>query len=117
MADHISWILVLKVHPGKEKAFKQLAEKLIESTRNEAKTLAYEWSFSDDGRLCHIYERYVDSTAIKIHIGRNGEQVGQLLALSAPLHFYVCGTPDEQVREGLADLNPVYVKSWKGFTR
>jgi quinol monooxygenase YgiN len=117
MTGTISWILALKIHPGQLEPFKALAAKLIESTKSEPGTLNYKWTLNADGTLCHVYERYVDSAAILIHVERNGANVGQLLQIATPESFYLYGSPNDKVRQALADLKPVYMAPLGGFSR
>ncbi len=117
MSKIIYWVLALQIHAGKEERFKALSAQLIESARQEPGTLNYEWSLSQDGAVCHIYERYIDSAAIAVHIERNGPLIGELFGLATPASFYVYGEPDEAIKSGLSDLNPVYLSPLGGFSR
>ncbi len=115
-SETIYWLLSLLIHPGHEARFKEISAQLIESTRAEAGTLNYEWTLSEDGGICHVYERYVDSAAIKLHLQRSAELVGQLLSVSTPQSFFIYGSPDEEVKKDLAGLKPVYMTPLGGFS-
>ena len=117
MSEIIYWVLVLKIHDGQTAAFKALSAELIASSQNEPGTLNYEWSLSEDGTSSHIYERYVNSAAIKAHIANNGDQVGRLFAMASPISMVIYGSPDDEVRRDLAGLNPVYMVPLGGFGR
>lgn len=117
MSDIIYWVLAVKINAGQLEAFKTVSAQLIESTRNEPGTLNYEWTLSDDGEVCHIYERYINSAAIKIHIERNGDSVGKLFAIVTPVSFVVYSEPTDDVKALLADLHPVYMTPLGGFSR
>ncbi len=117
MSEPIYWLLALQIEPGQLEFFKAICQKLVESTRLEEGVLNYEWSLSEDGNICHIYERYADSDAIKIHAERVAEDVGQLLQIATPISFVIYGKPDAEVKEMLADLNPTYLIPLAGFTR
>lgn len=67
MVTDVSWMLELNIQPGREKDFRVLMEEMVSATRNnEAGTLNYEWSTSADGSMCHLFERYVDSAAVRL---------------------------------------------------
>ena len=67
-------MLELEVQDGRENDFRALMTEMIRATEaNETGTLSYEWSTSADGKQCHIYERYADSTAVLAHLATFGE--------------------------------------------
>jgi quinol monooxygenase YgiN len=117
MSKTIYWVIALEILPGQTTPFQEIAAKLIESTRSESGTLAYEWALSENGETCHIFERYVDSAAVKIHLERSAKLVGQLFAVSSPLSFVIYGSPDDEVKRLLADAHPVYMQPIGGFSR
>ncbi|WP_166425790.1 antibiotic biosynthesis monooxygenase [Paraglaciecola sp. 20A4] len=45
---------------------------LIEAAKNELGTLVFEWSIGDNRADIHIYERYDDEVAGKVHLGAWG---------------------------------------------
>ncbi len=119
MDNTVSWILELRIREGREGDFRALMAEMVAATeKNEPGTLAYEWSVSPDGGLCHIYERYVDSAAVMIHLTTFGEKYaarfGQVLE---PTRTVVYGAPTAAVKEALADLNPSYMEPAAGFSR
>ena len=119
MADDISWMLELSLKPGHEAKLAALVSEMVAATSaNEAGTLCYEWSLSLDGATCHILERYADSAAVLTHLGAFGEKfAGRFLEMLTPVRCVVYGSPSPQVKEGLAVLNPVYMRLVGGFNR
>ncbi len=119
MATDISWVLELSVQPGRDRDFKALMEEMVAATRaNEPGTLNYEWSTSSDGSACHIYERYGDSSAVMIHlVAFDMKFAGRFLELFKPVRFVVYGSPSQEVKNALADFNPVYMQQVGGFSR
>lgn len=113
----IYWIIHLTVHPGREAAFRRVSGELIESARQEPGCLAYEWSVGEDGRTVHIYERYADAAAVKIHSERSGAKVGELAQLVSFDHFAVYGGVTDAVREDLSGLHAGFLKPLGGFSR
>ena len=119
MDKTVSWMLELQIHSGREEDLKDLMSEMVEVTQaNEPGTLSYEWSTSTDGRSCHIYERYSDSTAVMTHLGAFGEKfASRFLEILAPTRFTVYGSPDASVKEALAGFNPTYMEPAAGFSR
>ena len=119
MSNHVSWILELRVRDGRENDFRALMAEMVAATEaNEPGTLDYEWSTSADGRLCHIYERYIDSAAVMIHLATFGEKyAGRFEQVLEPVRMVVYGSPSAAVREELADLNPICMEPAAGFSR
>ena len=117
MSDTISWILEVAIHPGKLDDFRSVAADLIAATRNESGTLAYEYHLSKDAAVCHIYERYQDAEAVLTHLKSFGAFARRFMESCHPTLFYVYGTPTEELKAALADLNPIYFSLLGGFTR
>lgn len=118
MADAVSWLLEVEVNEGRLEEFRTLMEEMVESTRQEEGTLAYEWFIGDDDRTVHIYERYADSSAVLVHLGGFGEKwAGRFLGAVRPTRFSVYGDPSDEVRKGLSALGPVFLRPFGGFAR
>jgi quinol monooxygenase YgiN len=116
-SEEVYWVLMLKIHAGQEAEFRKTSAKLIASTEQESGCLNYEWSLSEDGATCHIYERYVDSAAVKIHRERNGAMVGELMKSATALSFTLYGSPSDEVKQLMAGRNPILMKPLGGFGR
>jgi quinol monooxygenase YgiN len=118
-AADVFWMLELSLKPGNEAGFTALMTEMVAATSaNEAGALSYEWSLSCDGATCHIFERYADSAAVLTHLGTFGERfAGRFLEMLTPTRCVVYGSPSPQVKEGLAVLNPVYMRLVGGFNR
>ena len=43
-------------------------QQLITSAKNEEGTVMYEWTISENNRSVHIYERYQNEAAAKLHL-------------------------------------------------
>jgi quinol monooxygenase YgiN len=112
----VYWIVALKILPGAEAAFQAAREKLVASTREEAGALNYEWSLGEDG-LCHIYERYADSAAAKLHLARSRDLVARMVESVERVVFTLYGAPDEELKQLLASRGAVVMKAVGGFGR
>ncbi len=119
MTTDIFWILELSVQPGRDREFRALMNEMVTASRaNEPGTLSYEWSTSGDGSVCHIFERYVDSSAVMTHLGAFDEKfASRFLDLFKPVRFVVYGSPSQEVKDALTDLNAMYMQPVGGFTR
>jgi len=118
MSDVVSWDLRLSVKEGELESFRTLMGEMVESTKEESGTLAYEWFVSDDGGSVHIYERYADSDAVMAHLGNFGEKFAdRFFAAIDPTGFDVYGDADANVREALGGMGANFMGPFGGFSR
>ena len=119
MSDAVSWVLELNVKDGQLDAFKALAREMSEATQaDEPGATNYEWFISEDGKTIHIYERYVDSAALMIHIGNFGEKFAErFLAWADATRWLVYGDPSDEVREAMAGFGVINMARLTGFVR
>ena len=118
MSDIVSWNLQTSVREGQLSAARDLMPEMVEATRGEAGTLGYEWFLGGDGTVCHIYERYADSDAALIHLGNFGANFAErFLQCFEPTALFVYGEPSDEAQAALADLGPVYLGTFGGFSR
>ena len=119
MNDHVHWMLTLDIRDGQLEPLKALMEEMVAATEaNEPGTLNYEWYLSEDGKTCHLYERYVDSAAVMIHLKSFGEKFAErFMGCVQPSGFVVYGNPDQTVRDALADFGPAWMAPIGGFAR
>ncbi len=119
MSDVVGWVLDLELQAGKEEEFRQLMEEMVAATEaNEPGALAYEWFLDESGKMCTIYERYSDSAAVMVHMTTFGEKYAQrFLSVLMPKQMVVFGSPNDEVRQALAALGPLYMSKAAGFSR
>lgn len=119
MTNHVSWLLTLNIQAGQQQAFRALMNEMVSATRaDEPGTLDYEWSLTDDGTQCHLFERYADSDAAMAHLGNFGSKYAdRFMAVLTPVGFTIYGTPSPAVKEALAGFNPTYLSPAAGFSR
>ena len=119
MSAWCAWMLELQVRDGRESDVRRLMQEMVGSTMaNEPGTMNYEWSFSEDGRTCHLYERYADSEAALIHGRTFGETFAErFFEVLEPKRFVFYGSPSTAVREMAAPFNPVVMRLEAGVTR
>ncbi|MDA0733282.1 MAG: antibiotic biosynthesis monooxygenase [Chloroflexi bacterium] len=119
MSDIVSWVVDVTIKPGELANFKALAGELVRATQtNEPDTLAYEYLLSEDNSVCHIYERYADSDAAKIHLTTFGERFAKRFMGMVNLNrLTVYGSPDEGLRKELDGLGATFMPQFNGFAR
>ena len=119
MSDNVHWLLELAIKEGQLDAFKALMQEMVEATQtNEPDTLNYEWFISEDGKTCHLYERYADSAATMTHLGSFGQKFAErFLAAVEPTRFVVYGNPNDEVRQALSGFGAVHMEQIGGFVR
>ena len=119
MSDNIYWILEIEIKEGELDNFKALMNEMVEATQtNEPNTLNYEWCISEDSKNCHIYERYLDSSATMLHLGSFGENFAErFMGIVQVKRFIVYGKPDDEVKNALAGFGTKFMTPIGGFVR
>ena len=119
MSQNVYWVLEFAVDPGRFEELKTLMTDLVEAHRKkEVGMLDYQWAISDDRQVCHIYERFQDSTAVMNHLQWFGPNFGErFTGIQKPTRFVVYGTPSVEVKNALAEFNPIYMAPLGGFRR
>jgi len=118
MSNVVSWNLQLSVQDGRLDEARALMAEMVEATRREPGALGYEWFLSEDGKACHICERYADSAAALTHLGNFGANFAErFLACFAPTGFFIYGQPSDEVRGVLDGFGASYLGTLGGFHR
>jgi hypothetical protein len=72
---------------------------------------------SDDGQVCHIYERFQDSAAVMTHLQLfDANFATDLWKYSSP-RASSSTAPSVEVKDAFAAFNPVYMAPLAGFRR
>ena len=119
MSGNVHWILEVGINDGELDNFKQLMTEMVEATRaNEPGALNYEWFISEDGKTCHIYERYQDSDATRVHMGNFGGQfAGRFMSICKMGKTSLYGDPDDKLKEMMGGMGAVHYSQIGGFVR
>ena len=118
MSDQISWQVVLGVKPDELDNFRTLTAEMVESTRGEPGVLSYERFVSEDGKVVHVYERYVDSAAAVAHLLTFGRKFGgRFVGMVDRRRFTVYGTPSEELKGMLDGFGATYLRLLGGFSQ
>ena len=114
----VSWNLQLAVRDGQLDALRTLMAEMVESTRSEQGSRAYEWFLSADGTICHINERYADSAAALAHLGNFGAKfMERFVACLDVTSFSVYGEPSDEAKGVLDGFGAKYLGTFGGFSR
>ncbi len=119
MNEIIYWLFELKVKDGELENLKSLMKEMTDQTKDsEPDALSYEWFISEDGKKCHLYERYKDSAAVLIHLDAFRKNFARrLMALADPEKMTVYGKPDEEAKKALSKGGGVFMIPVEGFSR
>jgi quinol monooxygenase YgiN len=115
----VYWVIESAIKPGELDNLKTLMKEMVEATKaNEPGTINYEWSISEDGKFCHIYERYEDSDATMIHVSTFNEKfVKRFISVMTPTRQMVYGNPNTQVKQALGKVGAKFMIPADGFAR
>jgi quinol monooxygenase YgiN len=117
-SGYIAFTYTGEVLPGQMDNFKQVAAKVIAAVAQEPGTLMYEWCLRPDQKTFDAVELYQNSDAVIAHVKHVLPEFGKDLGqVQKELSFVVYGSPNEEAKQALAGLNPVYETPIEGFTR
>lgn len=118
MSSTISWNLQMSVREGHLNDARALMSEMVAATREEPGAQGYEWFLSEDGKTCHINERYADSEAVIVHLSNfSSKFADRFLACFEPTSLSVYGEPSAQARAALDGLGAAYLGWLGGFNR
>ena len=118
MTENVYWIIELAVNPGRFEDLETLVAELLEANQEKVGFLTYGVLISDDRQVCHIYERFQDSAAIINHMQSFGPTFAtRFLDILKPTRFVIYGTPSAEVKEAVAEFNPVYMTPLADFRK
>ena len=117
-AGYIALVVTGEVLPGQMDNFRQLVPRLVAAVAEEPGTLVYEWSFHPDQKTYNVMEVYQNSDAFVAHAKHvTADFLKELGQVRKTTNAVVFGSPDAQVKEALARLDPVYTSHIDGFMR
>jgi len=118
MSENVYWVIELAVNPGRFEDLKTLVAELLEANRKEVGFLTCEFAISDDRQVCHIYERFEDSAAMISHMQSFGPKFAErFFAILKPTRIVIYGTPSAEVKEAVAEFNPIYMTPLADFRK
>ena len=119
MTNNVYWMLELSLNDGAVEEWRSLMEEMVAATKaNEPETIAYEWWLSEDESTCHLYERYQNTQAAKVHLQNFGKNFAKrFMGLSKTTRFVVYGDYDEGIVKALSPMNAEFMSPLGGFAR
>ena len=119
MSNHIYWVLETNIREGKLDELRGLMKEMVDATKaNEPGTINYEWTVSEDGKRCTLYERYADSGAAMKHAMTFAKTyAGRFVGCLEVKKMVVHGNPSSELRSALAMQGAVFMQPFGGFTR
>jgi len=118
MRQDIYWVCVFKIRPSHFEDFKAVVRPLVEMTRAEEGSLAYEYNVTPDHTAIHIIEHYRDSPAVVHHVQKTFSQFAErFTAFATVASFVVYGEPEADARKILDGFGAVYLSNFDGFTK
>jgi quinol monooxygenase YgiN len=118
MREEIYWVVTATLKPENFEAFKETITPLVEATRKESGSNAYDYSVNADRTVVHIYESYRNSAAVVTHVqGTFSQFADEFVKLVNIDGFVVYGWPDKAAKEILDGFGAVYMTPFVGFTQ
>ena len=116
--EQVFWNLELNIKPGKLEELKVLANDMTKATvSNEPNTIDYIWSLDAEQQKCHIFERYIDSDAVRVHLGNFQAFAERFFDCLEIERFQVYGYPDEALVAAMSERGSTFFKVSVGFSR
>ena len=118
MRDDIYWVCLFKISPDNYPAFQKVVAPLVQETRKEAGSMAYEYFVTADRSMIHIVEHYRNSEAVVHHVTKTFNKFAEAFtAIASVQSFTVYGSPETDAREILDSFGAVYAENFDGFTK
>jgi quinol monooxygenase YgiN len=105
------------IHDGQDDVFRALADEMCAATANEVGVLNYEWSLSEDGKTCHVLERFADSDGVRAHNENVAAYVERMVTIADIVSVEVYGSPDDGARKMLEGFGARFHRPYAGFVR
>ncbi|XQF91065.1 putative quinol monooxygenase [Pseudoalteromonas espejiana] len=115
MSEQITWTVEGQIKDGKYEAFLEVMQQLIALAKSEAGTVMYEWTISEDKRNVHIYERYQNEAAAKLHLQGWGESGPLFLSVVDMQRVTVYSQLSEEFAKAFAGPSTVFMTPIGGF--
>lgn len=117
MTDEMYSIYQLTIDPANFAAFETLAQQLVEATRREADTTAYEYVVNADRTVVHIVERY-RTAGLLPHVEQTFTPfAARFMDLVRIEKLYVYGETTPEIRAKLDSFGAEYLTPLAGFSR
>jgi quinol monooxygenase YgiN len=111
LGDEISWWVELAVEPRKLRSFRVLTRAMMDFTHQEVGILNYDRFITEDGRIVHAYERYVNSAAASVHLQNFLDNFEERFSnMVDRIRFTVYGNPSAELKGLLDRFGVIYLR-------
>lgn len=117
MSTQISWAVEAKIKAGQRDAFNQVMANMVEAAKNEAGTIVYEWTLAPDNEHIHVYERYQDADAARVHLAAWTKVAEEFMAVVDMERVVVYSDLPEDLQQAFAGEGTVVMQPIGGFAR
>ncbi|MBH0042824.1 putative quinol monooxygenase [Pseudoalteromonas sp. SWXJZ10B] len=117
MKNHVTWTVQGQIKEGKYDEFLLIMAQLVALAKSEAGTLMYEWTVSEDKHSVHIYERYQDEDAAKVHLAGWDKSGPLFLSVVDMDKITVFSQLSKEFAQAFAGLSTVFMKPVGGFVK
>ena len=115
--DNVIWTVEGQIKEGQKDDLLSLMAEMCETVEKEPGTHHYEWTLSTNDSTLHVYERYKDFAAAKAHLPTWGKFSDRFTAAVEITKFVVYSNLDDELKDAVAGLNPVYMAPIGGFAK
>jgi quinol monooxygenase YgiN len=118
MREDIYWVCVFSIEQANFEKFQSVVAPLVEETKKEPGSLAYEYFVTKDKTAVHIIEHYRNSSAVVSHVqGTFSKFAEPFTAIASVQSFLVYGTPNAEAQAILDGFGATYHDGFDGFTK
>ncbi len=117
--DEVFWLLEMEIKEGQLDEFKELLVKMVEASKSKEPNIKnYEWFISDDNKICHVYERYVDSAAAMVHLISFYQTFSdRFIEVVDAKRIIVYGNANAKLKKTLSSYGAIFMPPIGGFVR
>lgn len=117
MSNEITTLYHLTVSPEKFDAFHALVKTIVDASRKEVDTLAYEYFADGKNSMVHIIEHY-RMPGVLPHVEQTFAPYAEAFLSFATIEkLFVYGEPTPEVRAKLDGFGAIYLSPFEGFRR
>ena len=117
MSEHVKFFLEAKVNSGYASTLEPLMKEMVAATSLEDGTLGYDWFVSDDGNSFMVNESYKDANSFRIHLETFAKFSDRFLEAFEIQKIVVYSGVTPELKEIMADFNPIYLTQIGGLTK
>jgi quinol monooxygenase YgiN len=106
------------ISQDKKEGFEQIMHELVDVAEREPGTLMYEWFICDEGKTCHIHERYANEREGDKHVRNFAENyAARFFDHITAIEGVVSANASPYIRAVLDGIKPTYAAKAAGFNR